>query len=449
MIAKIVAQRSGKGNAFGRMLQYLSQDEKLAWVMASDALRSLRTAASEMRVTAAKNPRVTDPTCHIVLSWSPEDAPTAMQMQMAARRALDELGLGDHQWVAVSHRDGLHSHAHIVVNRIHPTTFRTANLPWSALRLQHLAATLDDAFGWRSPSAETLESLKIGGQTYARRELLPARLSPRATARQWQGRPSFQEWLGTAIRLRALEVISRPDATWQDLHSLLGEYGVRYEQVARGGVLVDVEDERFRGRASHMARFASLPKLVARLGPYEPPKDDIRIDVARSYRRTVAMAPPARGPAELRLRYAMECADITASAGGSPTHRWRIQRSSERERRRAIKAMASARLKIVRTTVDPGLRQAARAAVLLQRQADVDALIEQIASERAALKRTLAGYPKPPSWRAWLVNEAKAGDLAALEHLASLRRRPRLELLLGLAPATPNIDASSLDAIAT
>jgi hypothetical protein len=107
-------------------------------------------AASEMRATAQMNPRSKDPLMHIILSWREMELPTNEQIDEAVKIALKELDLPDCQAVWIVHADTENRHVHIVVNRIHPETYKAIQPAgrWTHRAIQRAARKIEIAQGW-------------------------------------------------------------------------------------------------------------------------------------------------------------------------------------------------------------------------------------------------------------------------------------------------------------
>ncbi|MCE7030990.1 relaxase/mobilization nuclease domain-containing protein [Jiella avicenniae] len=106
----------------------------------ADALK----AAAGARRGGAKNEK---PVYHYSLNFNPADNPTADQMHRAVAQSMDRLGLGEHQALAVEHRDKDHAHVHVMVNLVHPEDGKTAALSYSHRKLSTWAAEFEDAEG--------------------------------------------------------------------------------------------------------------------------------------------------------------------------------------------------------------------------------------------------------------------------------------------------------------
>lgn len=93
----------------------------MAWTAAhADELKQ----AADLPATGRKT---TQPVYHFALSWDPSQSPTQDEMSSAAISAIKVLGFEGHEAVLTAHNDKDHAHIHVVLNRIHPETGRTAN----------------------------------------------------------------------------------------------------------------------------------------------------------------------------------------------------------------------------------------------------------------------------------------------------------------------------------
>jgi signal transduction histidine kinase len=309
-------------------------------------------------------------------------------------------------------------------------------------RLDSLAARLEVMHGWQvAMHNRASEPVAIDGITWRTGDLLPVRPAPGARrSLAWQGRLSYQEWLAGPVRSDAFEVIRKPGATWTGFHRALARHGVRYEPFGRGASIVDVSNERFHARAGHLARFATLPKLEERLGPYQPPPKSLVYDVSRSYTQTVALAPPDRGPADLWRQYEEHVAMVKKDQTLSRAARWKAQRASEKFRRDLVKEDTKERLKELRSKDLRTPKKLLRAQLQVQEKQRLQSLDAKIRKERIRLRKTLSQEMRVPSYRYFLRDLAAAGDVAAMEYLASIQARQRIALTLPVLPSAPRIE---------
>jgi hypothetical protein len=132
MLAPIAGSRRDGKSSFRTLTRYLTEgrdpvtDEivERGEHLLSDNLLSRETAAAEMRAVGFENPRVTDPVYHYQLCWRPGERPSRAQWEEAARKTIQDLGFGEHQFLVVAHDDREHFHVHVLINRIQPETYK-------------------------------------------------------------------------------------------------------------------------------------------------------------------------------------------------------------------------------------------------------------------------------------------------------------------------------------
>jgi hypothetical protein len=86
---------------------------------------------------------------HLVVSFSEGERPTRKQMEIIEDRLMAAIGFGDHPRISASHHDTTHSHLHIAVSRIDPTTLKAEHPRGNHFKLQAEAARLELDLGLR------------------------------------------------------------------------------------------------------------------------------------------------------------------------------------------------------------------------------------------------------------------------------------------------------------
>ncbi len=244
------------GAGFGGLARYLlsgsdgQATDRVAWT----AMRNLRAdgpegAALEMRWTADVNRRVQKPVYHISLNWPTEDRPSPIQMETAVDRLLQDLGLHEHQALLVAHRDTEHPHVHIMVNRVHPSTFKTWDNKNDWRRIRASLHRLEREMGWRV----------VAGSTRNLAEAPPAEVA--------------------RLREAALEPM-RNAHNWGELETLLLAQGLSIQARGRGMVITDGE---YFVKASAIDRSVSRPRLEER---FQMPYTEWRRQVRRVHKLT-------------------------------------------------------------------------------------------------------------------------------------------------------------------
>ena len=117
-------------------------------VVMSHNLVGIDTAAAEMKGVESLNPRCNDAVFHYELAWPPGERPSRAEWIDSALYTLNQLGFKEHQYVLVAHEDKKHFHIHVMVNRVHPETYKahTPHRDWITLdgAVRHLEAK----YGW-------------------------------------------------------------------------------------------------------------------------------------------------------------------------------------------------------------------------------------------------------------------------------------------------------------
>ena len=142
MIAKCKAIAHG-GNA----LEYVFRKGKLGRILALHNLCSEtpKEIHEEMKLTGDYNSRCKNKFLRIEIGIAPKDEPqmTFKTLNRLALLFVKQMGLDDHQWVAVTHKDTDNLHIHIIANRIslcgqvYDTTFVSNRAARVAEKLSH------------------------------------------------------------------------------------------------------------------------------------------------------------------------------------------------------------------------------------------------------------------------------------------------------------------------
>lgn len=123
-----------------------------------------KSQTAEMLALAQEAYKSKDTINHYVLSWRELERPTHVQFAEAAAIFLKELGLEGHQALYGVHADtnNMHMHMHIMVNRVHPDTFKVTRINKGFdLEAAHRAiARIEHIQGWQSEKACPLHGLR-------------------------------------------------------------------------------------------------------------------------------------------------------------------------------------------------------------------------------------------------------------------------------------------------
>jgi len=289
MIAKVQPARK-HSSSFKRLQEYLTQERDADTgelllrgdVVMSKNLLGFDTAAMEMQGVASLNNRCKDAVCHYELAWPPGERPTRPQWTDCALHTMKALGYEGHQFMIVAHDDKKHFHIHIMLNKVHMETLR-AHTPYRDwFTLDAAVRFLEAKHGWShtpGPMRWDEESKKAVLQSRSERNASrSAQQYPTGAAAQfehYQDQESFQTYVRREIAPRVCTLLTRRNATWDDLHRLLSKAHLRLEKGESGGYTVLAVDHDIRVKTSDVFRnnFAgriNRQNTEAALGPWTP-----------------------------------------------------------------------------------------------------------------------------------------------------------------------------------
>ena len=107
-----------RGSGFRGVLDYAFGKGDAEIVSGTMSGRDPRALANEFGLSRAARPEVSKPVWHTSLSLPPGDTLSASQWDKIVSDFMGEMGLGDHQYIAVRHHDTDHEHVHIIASRI-------------------------------------------------------------------------------------------------------------------------------------------------------------------------------------------------------------------------------------------------------------------------------------------------------------------------------------------
>lgn len=269
MIAKVQPSKRKSRSSFKRLLNYLTTkrdadtgDTRLRGdVVLSGNLVGIDTAAAEMKALEFFNPRCHDAVFHYELAWPPGERPSRAEWTDAALHTLKQLGFNEHLYVIVAHDDKKHFHIHIMVNKIHPITYRAHTPSFSWLTLDAAARFLEAKHGWAHTPGPTQwdeksqQAVRISRSE--RNALQPAPQHPTGAAAQfehYQDQESFQSYVRREVAPSVQKLLTRRNVTWDDLHRLLAKAHLRLEKGEMGGYTVLAIDHNIRVKASDVFR---------------------------------------------------------------------------------------------------------------------------------------------------------------------------------------------------
>jgi DNA-binding phage protein len=161
----------------------------------------------------------------------------------------------------VAHVDKKHFHIHIMVNKVHPETFK-AHTPYrNWLTLDAAVRFLEAKHGWThtpGPTRWDEESQQAVCTSRSERNALrSARQQPTGAAAKYEhyhDEESLQTYIRREMAPRVRQLLIRSNVTWNDLHLLLSKAHLRLEKAESGGYTVLAIDHNIRVKASDVFR---------------------------------------------------------------------------------------------------------------------------------------------------------------------------------------------------
>jgi hypothetical protein len=419
----------------------------------SHNLVGIDTAAAEMKGVESLNPRCNDAVFHYELAWPPGERPSRAEWVDSALYTLNQLGFKEHQYVLVAHEDKKHFHIHVMVNRVHPETYKTRTPYRDWITLDGAVRHLEAKYGWsHTPGPMRWDE--------DRKMAVPASISDRNASRSAQQHPtgsaakyehyhdeeSLQSYIRREVAPHVRTLLTRQSASWGALHTLLAKSHLRIEKGEAGGYTVLAIDHTIRVKASDVFRhnFAGKENRKATeqlLGPWRelstslqsPPANTGHTTVRNQTLRVERREQRFRDRKALLFEYNQYrnqqravCKGITAKG---------------REDRQQTLTRLNHRKKEIRALAQPW-----PAKKMLLSEAVAVSVIELRTLKMSTQKTRQAQFPK--NVRTWVAERAAEGDARAAAQLrgwryADQRNQRRLDSslepnALHLSPAKPD-----------
>jgi hypothetical protein len=432
MIAKVQPTRQ-HASSFKRLCKYLTTERDADTgepllrgdVVLSDNLAGLDTVAVQMEGIAFLNPRCKGALCHYELSWPPGERPTRPQWIDCASHTLKALGYRDHQFMIVAHDDRKHFHIHIMVNKVHPVTFK-AHTPYrNWFTLDAAMRVLEAKYGWTHTAGPTRwdEETKqvVRSSRSERNALRTARQQPTGAAAKYEhyhDEESLQTYVRRKVAPRVRTLLTRQNASWEALHTLLAKYHLRIEKAESGGYTVLAIDHNLRVKASDAFRsnFAGKSNRQAAetvLGLWTPATTSLHT------------APPPVQRRELNATLRDERKAQRREDRDALIAEYNQYRNRQRELCRGITADGRKDRKYLLEVLRQQKKEIRASALswpdkkVLLSQAAAQSVIEVRALKLAVQRRRQDAFPK--SLRTWVADRASAGDARAAAQLRGWR----------------------------
>ena len=448
MIAKVQPSKRKSRSSFKRLLNYLTTEREATTgdtllrgdVVLSNNLVGIETAAAEMKALEFFNPRCHDAVFHYELAWPPGERPSRAEWADAALHTLKQLGFKEHLYVIVAHDDKKHFHIHIMVNKIHPETYRAHTPSFSWLNLDAAVRFLEAKHGWAHTPGPmrwdegTQQAVRTSKSE--RNALRSARQQPTGAAAQfehYQDQESFQSYVRREVAPSVSKLLTRRNVTWDDLHRLLSKAHLRLEKGESGGYTVLAIDHNIRVKASDVFRNNFAGKVNRQntetaLGAWTPASTS-GYEAAQHTVRT-----PVRNSALREERKAQRLSDRVSLMADYSQYRNRQREvckgltAQGREARQQLVMNLRQHKKEIRALAVPW-----SAKKILLSQATAQSVIEMRTLKVTVQERRQEQFPK--DLRTWVAERAGEGDARAAAQLrgwryADQRNQRRLDATL-------------------
>lgn len=413
---------------------------------------NLRNAAKEMWAVGQQNPRCKDPVYHFLLSWPENERPPVAEIFEAARHTLTALGLQEHQYIVAIHANTDNIHAHVEVNRVHPTTFRAKHLEWAHKTLHKAAREVELKFGWKHDNG-LWQVMEIAGKKvlFPRKAYLQDILPLSSKAKNfevWNGRESFESWLKKKPAHTLRRALENP-TSWQDIHQALSAYGIELTD-SGGGLRVELlrqgeDDKPVAIAASKVFRFMKRKDLEKAIGPFVPldPNGPAPAQVERYKRdpikRLTRRLERLAQREDLWDRYLAYRETVKAEQAekNAILAEWKQgKKQDDAERYRLYKASYAAKRNEIKADKSLSGTQKQQAYILLKMTYEQarEELKDQLAAERRSFDDLM---PKVKSWREWVEEQAQQGNEAAISALRGMVYEEKRQAKRGSEEAEP------------
>ncbi|SEQ89362.1 Relaxase/Mobilisation nuclease domain-containing protein, partial [Loktanella sp. DSM 29012] len=243
-------------------------------------------APMQMWAVADGSSRATSLMYHMMLSWPETECPTDAQAIEAARTAIAELGVQDHQAVIAVHRDRTCVHVHVVINRINALTFGAMSTSNDFTKLERACRQIEATQGWSADRGrfdavvtETPDGPKVTlepkpqAHWEAKQERRAAERGPSASdihAERKTGVVSLAEALSDPWKERIRAAMDEaPD--WAGVHEALSEIGLRYVKSGSGARILLVGSDAYM-KPSQLGKPYAMGPMQKRFGPLVTPE---------------------------------------------------------------------------------------------------------------------------------------------------------------------------------
>ena len=436
MLAPISGTRRDGGSSFRALKNYLGFKKNKetgemvcrSELLISESLLSEQTAQAEMRAVASENMRVKDPVYHYQLCWQEDEFPEKDQWKAAAEKSIRALGFGEHQYIIAPHNDTDHFHVHVMVNRVHPDTYRAHYPEFSKRSLDQAIREIEAEQGWKESKGLFRWDREQGRAIQNTREEMQAAERQETNAGDKRANKlethTDTESLEAYAKARPAKEIaalmkSGRKVDWSEIHSVMAKHGLELERGDKSGYKVRAVGTELRVKASSVFRetFAGQENRarLEKLGGWE-----LRAEIKPSRPTEVYKPRPVKRDPDERAERREQRADERKALKEA----YRVYKSGLQADQKA--RADSIRVQLKQITVAYGQERAAiRGGESTKRPADRKAALSLAAMKVATNRAGLQGQLKDAlaatvfmSYRDWVTDQAqRIGNSAAVGQL--------------------------------
>ena len=337
-------------------------------------------AALEMLATQKMNTRAQgDKTYHVVLSF--HENLSERQLVEIEEQVCRKLGFDGHQRISVLHGDTENPHLHIAINKIHPDRLTIHEPYYDKTKLAEISEVRESRYSlvpdnhiFRNEARETAaKSMEIAGDM-----------------------ESLIGW----IQRNVLDDMKKA-ASWEELHTTLAKNGLIMKEAGNGLIITS---GKLHVKASSVDRKMSRKNLETRLGTFVPGKVQ-NVKAERAYSKR-PMPLSRRDTRELWNRYA---------AWREQQDRLRKEQLVELQQHREdeLSFFDSDLKRAITKHVVKG--QVLKRILYAMQHSEAKRKRQAIQAKYTRERHKIFQERPNLSWRAWLENEAKAGNVDALK----------------------------------
>jgi hypothetical protein len=176
---------------------------------------------------------------HYILAWPLEEKPGLGEIHHCVSSTLAALGLQAHQACAIGHSDTASYHVHVMVNRVHPETYKAHAPQWSHYSLDEACRRLEHLYGWQEARGLYRWDAILNAPKKTEKVLLETWREEReaqalgaagraAKVEQYSDQGTLEAYCkGMPAKAVRAWMQSEKELTWQTVHWKLHQFGLR------------------------------------------------------------------------------------------------------------------------------------------------------------------------------------------------------------------------------